>query len=384
MKSICVLEKEEDKIRGLIIREDKEKFIPLSEFEIISPYGFLESFSHNIDKLGERLNSQEKKLGLEIVSVLCKLPFEEGKTKIVEDVIPLAPGRKKRIFAKDIEMAKKYIEDLILDISEVSYHHIILDCQIDGKSYSKIPSCIEGKRLGIRSLIVYGERKLYEEFFRLFDYVDRKFKGFVWEPLSQIGANFRGSLSIPYLVVDIKKTHSTCFGIKEKEVLFKRFSFGENTLRTAIENKFFISSSLAQQIVSRHLSFEDPKFYSGKEIVLKEKNEYLNLACVSLNTLVREVLLSGLEEIIYTLKDWVDLDERLSILFLGRIPLIKGFVKLLQENFPSINIELPFFRSPYASLLGCAKYASTRFLEKREIDSLNLWERILSFYKSYF
>lgn len=372
-----------DKLEVILVSCRTGEFIPLTEIELnAGSQDFLEAIQSNMDIFEEELRNKEKKYSIEIEKIYIRLPLEWAKVKVIEDTIPLTMDNKRKLItAKDINNAKKYMENAVLEWNEVCLHNIVLEYYIDDKKYFELPEHLEGRKLRLKSLIVFMGRNQFQKVYELFENIERKFMGFVYSPLADLSVNTRGYNRLsPYATINIGESSTFCTGIVENYVFYKTFEFGEDKLRESIKERFLLSDEVSTQILSQYISFR----YSlkEKELVVKDKDSYINISIGSVNNFVKDITAKEIDTILEFLKEKVG--NKFKVLFLGRIPLIKGFYNFLREHFPFLEIDSPCFYSPYIHLLGCIKYGYHKFLERVHSPKRSLWQAILNVYKDYF
>ena len=379
MKGVCGLEIEKNTLQGLISIKDKEKFKIVDEFFLpLTPSSLIEGIKENIEKIEKTLQEKEKKNSLTIDKIFLNLPYEEASFKIVEDIFPLSWG-KRSVTPKDIEKAKSYIENIVLEWKKFLVHHIVLEYKVDGKSYFSLPPDLEAKNLKLKSFLVYIERKMYEEILEVFDNIERKFTGFVWEPLSSLSVDNFDFLSNSASIL-MKENYTLCTGIRRGEIFIKKFSFGEKNIKKAIENKFFLSQEVADRLFNWYTYFGER--CENKKILIKEK-EYIEISWQEFVSLIKEMVLLGIEEIIYFLREKIE-EEKIKIVFLGRLAQKKYFFNFLKETFPFLEIVNFSQKVSCLSLYGCVKYGCLRYLEKNRLKKKSLWQKLAEVYKDYF
>lgn len=382
MRGICSLGLERSGLKALLAFCQAGKFVPFSEIELnISHTNFLDAIKESICPLEEEIRMKEKKHSVDIEKIYCRLPLNLSKVKVVEDIIPFSPRRKKVITPGTISKAKNYIEDAALEWDEICLHNLILEYQIDGKRYFNLPPGLEGRKLKLKVFLVYMERKLLKEVEEIFENITRKFMGFVFAPFADISANFKKEFfNSPYGVVRIDEENTLCSAMVRNRIYYESFDFGERKLKKKMEKTFSFSPEVCSEIMDRYISFKSG--YLSKEVVIKEGGDYYNLSMESLTSFMRGEFSKELKAVLDFFKGVSE--EKFKILFLGRLTLTTGFSDFLREKFPFLELTSPSFKIASLSLLGCIKYGQHRFLERSYLFKINWWERILRIYKDYF
>ncbi|OQX81227.1 MAG: hypothetical protein B6D56_03010 [Candidatus Omnitrophica bacterium 4484_70.1] len=376
MKGLCSLEIDGNRLRGLIVEE--AAFRKVDEFFLeLKDFAFFEGIKKNIDKIEKLLEEEEEKHSLEIERLFVNLPFDKAEFLNVEDVVPLS-SRRKKVTLKDIERAKKYIENIVLDWKKYSLHHIILRYETDNNVYFCLPSDLEAKNLKLRSFLVYIERREYEEMLEVFNNIERKFAGFIWEPISTLSI---GETLMDKVSILMKENYTLCTGIKEGEIFVEKFPFGEKDIKRAIQEKFFVSYRVAEKLFQWYVCFDD---VSGKDrmITIKDKENYVKIPEEEFLFFIKEVLLSKIEEILYFLEKKVE--ENTYFFFLGNVFQKKNFTNFLKKEISSLKIKSFSLPTKYLSLYGCIRYGYLRYLERFNIPKISLWQKVLNIYQGYF
>lgn len=383
MIGFCGIGWGDSKLEVMLVSYRDGEFIPLTEIELKTPSrDFLEALQSNLDTLEKELKDKEKKFSMEIERVYIRLPLEWVKVKVIEDTVPLTMDNKKKVITvKDINKAKKYMENVALEWNELCLHNIVLEYSIDDKRYFELTGHLEGRKLELKSLIVFMERNQYQKFYEIFQNIERKFMGFVYSPLADLSVNVRGyNRFSSYATINIGESSTLCAGIIKNYVFYKRFEFGEDKLKEGIKERFLLSGEVSEQILNQYVSFLDsPK---DKKLVVKDKDSYTNISVGSVNNLVKEITVKEIDSVLEFLKE--KLGDKFKVLFLGKISLLKGFYNFFRTRYPFLEVDSPCFSSAYLHLLGCIKYGHHKFLEKVPSSKRNLWQTIINVYKDYF
>jgi len=378
MRGVCSLEIEESGLKGLIVGRGGGGFEKVEEFFLeLKDFKFFEGIKRNIDKIEKILREEEEKYSLEIEKIFINLPFDKAEFLTVEDVVPLSL-RKKWVMLKDIEKAKRYIENIVLDWKKYLLHHIILKYEAENRIYFHLPLNLEAKNLKLKSFLVYIKRKYYEEMVEMFDNIERKFAGFIWEPISSLSI---GEASLDRISILMKENYTLCAGIKEGEMFVEKLSFGEKDIKRAIQEKFFVSSSVAEKLFEWYIYFDDI-LSKDKMITIKDKKNYIRISEEEFLLFIKEIILSKLEEILYLLEGKIE--ENTRFLFLGNIFQKKNFTNFLRKEIPSLKVNSFSLPTKYLSLYGCITYGHLRYFERFNLPKVSLWQKILNIYQGYF
>jgi len=379
VRGVCGLEIGKSALQGLISVKDKEKFKIVDEFFLpLTASSLIEGIKENIEKIGKILQEKEKKKSLTVDKIFLNLPYEKASFKIVEDTFPLS-WRKRLVTPKDVEKAKSYIENIVLGWRKFPIHHIVLEYKVDGKSYFSLPPDLEAKNLKLKSFLVYIERRMYEEILEVFDNIERKFTGFIWEPFSSLSVNNFDFLSNSASIL-MKEDCTLCTGIRRGEIFIKKFSFGEKNIKKAIEDKFFLPQEVADRLFNWYTYFGER--YENRKILVKDK-EYIEISWQEFVSLIKEMVCLGVEEMIYFLREKME-EEKIKIVFLGRLTQKKYFFNFLKKVFPFLEIVNFSQKVSCLSLYGCVKYGCLRYLERNRLEKKSLWQKVAEVYKNYF
>ncbi len=382
MQTICAVGLDCDKLRLLFSCHRHNRFVPLCESEIQSlSFDLLEALRAKADSLENQIRKQEKNHGFSVEKVCCLLPFSYARTKIVEDVLPLTSGRKRRLTARDVSLAKEHIENVALDWQDMRIHNIVLEYFLDDRRHLFLPPVSEARKLKLKSQLVFIERKLYKEVENIFDNIGRKFMGFVFSPLCDISVNHTGySRSVPYLTCNIGRMNTLGAGLRGNELFFESFDLGEIKLEQALAGRFLFSPEVCAEIFDRYISLAPTSVH--KEVVVKDGNQYVNVSVGSLSSFIQDRLAEELAKIIPRIESLAGGQQK--VLFLGKVTLLQGFMSFIRDRFPSLSVEPLGFRSPSAPFLGCCHYAGRYFLEREFLPGKNIWKKLLEFYREYF
>lgn len=382
MKGLCGIGVDPGSLRALLVYSHHNRVIPLTKIEIkISSQNFLDVLHTYIDTLEEEIRKREKKYSCAVEKIYCSLPFEWAKVKIVEDAIPLTTDKKKRLTLKDIRSAKNHIESVSLEWNEMCLHNIVLEYHLDNKIYTTLPLFLEGRKLTIKTQLIFIERKIFKEVENIFENIGRKFMGFVYKPLSDVSVNYQNAYQeVPCTTLNVGESYTLASGIRNHHLCIDRFDFSERKIKAALEERFLLSQDVCAEILNRYVTFCDTSFH--KEVVIKDGTKYVNISMSSLNSFLQDFTARELGAVIEKLKDIYD--KKIKIVFLGKIAFMKGFYSFLRHRFPSLEAEPVCFQSVAAPLLGCIKYGRRRYLEEVSLPKKSFFQQLLHMYREYF
>ncbi|GEM_PF-3329022 len=383
MRGLCGLGIEKNVLKFLLISYNRNNFFPLYQGEIpSSSTGLVEIIRGSIDSLEEILRREEKKYSLGIERIYLRLPINLATVKIIEDIVPLSSFGKKIITRKVIDSAKQYIENANLELNHFCIHHIILEYKVDGKTYFDLPPSLESHKMNVKSYIVYTERKLLTQLKEIFENVGRKLSRVVFAPIGDLSVEFgKRDYSSLLATVNIGEEDTLISLLVENRIDFSVFRFGREDLIKEIERSFAFSPGVSSEILNCYLSFSSPSF--SKEIVIKKDEEkYMNVSLESINSTIKKTMTEKLIQLLSFLER--SSSKSRKVLFLGKVPSLRGFYEFIQKCFPTIEIVIPQFRLPNLALLGVIKYGIRRFLENVDYPGQSVWSRLLQLYREYF
>lgn len=367
------------------VKNRRGKIIPCAEAtkEILpTHHSHLGEFiREHIDDINKEIRKKEKHYSFKTDKIFFKLPREFAFKKIVEDEVSLSTYRyPKKITHKDIVYTKRQVENISLDWEDVCLHHLVLEYTIGNSRFYRAPIGIQAHKIKLKSSIIFIKRKFLEYFNDLFDNINYKFSGFVYDALADYSSVYSGGSDVFSLVVHIKEKETAVAGLLSAGLIFeKSFDFGEEDIVLAVANKFCISRELVRSLIVDYGSFKDVPV--SKEISIREGNSYINLSSMSINSLLREVTKDIIEKIVCNIKDELDRSD-FRISFIGRITRTDGFYDFIRDTL-DLSLEEPTFEGDAFSAFGCACYGIRRFLEGEDKQS-SMWQRILNVYKDYF
>lgn len=385
MKVVSGVGIEDGQLKALVVSCRGGIFNPITEIKLsVSGKCFMDALKEKVDSLEAALERSEESGSFTVEEIYCRLPLELSRFKIVEDVILISPNIKKKITVKHINAAKRYIENVALDWDEVCIHNIVLDYNVDGRSYPVLPSNIEGSKLKLKVFLVYMDRKVLTGIEDVFDNVGRKLGGAVFAPIADISAGHArvpgGGGDVSRGAVNFGGESTLCSALTGNLISFDIFKFGENNLKQRVQDAFLFPPRICSEIVSRYVSFHDS--LPDKEIVIKDGQDYVNISVDSLSAFIKDNISRELDGIGSFFKQrGVSFD----ISFLGDISRKKGFCEFMRALPAFSGFNLFHCSVPEGSLLGCVKYGMNKFLEKTPAGRReNWWRNFISVIKDYF
>jgi len=353
-----------------------------SIIELPCSYSNLGEFiKEHIEDIDKEIREKEKRYSFKTDKIYFTLPQGIAQKVIVEDLISLKTRQsKKKITYKDIIFAKKQIEDITLDLQDLCLHHFVLEYDTEGLRSQVPPIGIRARKIKLKSLIIFINNRLFDEFVYLFDNFNHKFSGFVYEPICDFSSIFGREDKDLSLILHLgyNKTTATPF-LNANPIFEECFDFGESEIVNAVAQEFLLPKELAHKVIFNYGSFKNIHF--SKEISIKDRNNYINISSMSLNSLMKEVMKRKLEKIIFDLKKKLGQDD-FMITFIGRLTQIDGFYNFIKDIFP-LKLKRPLFNRASLSAFGCVKYGVSRFLEEYPLER-NFLRNIFKVYKDYF
>ena len=340
-----------------------------------------EFIMNNIDYIDERISYAEKRNSFKTESIFFRLPREYASKKETENVISLNVSNKvKRITYKDIDYAKKQVENISLSLKDTCIHHLVSEYRVEDKTFSKPPVGLWARKMCIKSMIIFIPSDLHGVFMDSFSNVERKFSGFVYSALADYSAAYNSIVDKLTFVVNIKKNDTTLSCFRKGNIIFeKMYDFGNKSVISYVAKRLSFTEELASDLVFKYGSFYDTDF--SKEISVREQDTYINVSLVTLNNLIKEAIADNISIIMSDI-DNKYLSDDYTVLFIGKIVQKDGFYDFVKQHF-NMDIERPLYNKFSSCAFGCVHYGITRLLEK-ENPRDSLWQRAIRFYKDYF
>ena len=379
MRGFCGIDIQEERTFFAFAYLKGKEFIPFYEFDFTS---FKKAaLRDRIEEVEKEIKKQEMRHSFFAEKVYVGLPQEWERKKVFSDEVSLNKRRiNKKVTFKDINLAKREIENLALGWEEKVIHHFVLEYELGGKKYSSPPLGKEGRKLKLKSFLVFMNISLYEEVKNIFEDLGRRFMGFVYHPLCYVGLMKKENLSGGVALINIRKKETDCFVFLNQRLDFVGIiDFGEEKMIKGISEKLSLPPSLVSKTIYQFASFGEVDF--SKEINIKNKNHYLVLSLHKLNSAMRELCKEGIEKAIKMVKTRLG-EKSLGIVFTGRFTNIENFSSFLKEAFPTLPISKFQFKN--SSAFGCIRYSLFKFLEENRIRKDNLFRKLIDIYKEYF
>ena len=340
-----------------------------------------EFITNSIDYINERISYTEKNSSFKTESIFFRLPRECAGKKEAEDVISLNVGKKvKKITYKDIDYAKRQIENISLGLKDICIHHLVSEYKIGDKTFSRPPIGLWARKMHIKSIMIFVPSDIYDVFIDSFSNVERKFSGFVYGALADYSAAYNNIIEKPVFVVNIRKNSTIISYFYKGSIIFeKNFCCGSKSIISYVAKRLSFSEELASDLIFKYSSFYDVDL--SKEISVKEQNEYINVSLATLNNLIKEAVADHISAMMPYIKR-ESLSDDYAVLFMGKITQKDGFHNFVKKHF-NINVTLPLYNKLPSCAFGCVRYGIKRLFEKEEAKG-SLWQRIAMFYKDYF
>lgn len=383
MKGVCGLVIDKDKVFLGFASLEKNRVVFLEEAEFEMPWGeenFVAHLRAHAESLNQRIKEKEKELALEVEKIYCVLPADQENRCIAEDTIVLS--KRKKITTGDIAYAKKYLEDIYLNLDDFCIHHFVSHYDVDGAVYKHAPLKTVAKKIKIKSFLSWIKERDFKDIKEIFDNLEREFAGFVSARVAVLPAyTSKAELSKPLLVcaMGFETTWAILYqdGVLMSE---KEFPFGARQLFDEIGKQCGLSTrGLAEEVFNRYVSFQEGLL--AKEVSIKDGSSYINLSTNALNMFVKNFFSREFTGFIDGLKSSLPADT--TIAFWGRMCAKEGFHAFMQKN-TNFPVKCPATRGDTACSCGAMNYGVHRFLERDATRQETLIGRVLSIYKEYF
>lgn len=381
---LCGLEVTEDKVFLAFAQLKKGRLLPIAE-TVISYEGGENNLlkKDTIEKIYREIEKKEKKYSLLVEKIYLQLPQEWEEKKIFSDEILLTKNKfDKKITLRDINLAKRMIENLALENDEKLLHHFVLEYEVKGCKYLSPPMGISAKKLKIKSLLISLKTELFGRIKNLFESImDRELTGFVYYPLCYL-ALLREEVGKDELVlVNIKNKETDCFVFSEcKLSMEKTIDFGEEKIVNNISKKFCLPTSVITKTIYQFASLKETSL--SKQVHIKHKNRHLYLNLSDLNLSLQQLCKEKIGAIMEIIQDKLK-GKRFQVFFLGKLTKIEGFNKFIQKTFSSLPVNE--LKMKHSLAFGCLKYGVFKFSEKEEIKNKeSILKKLVNIYQEYF
>lgn len=389
MRGICGITVDQDKIFVSFSSFKGEKAVFMEEAALDISYqqgGFLECLKQNTEALSCKIIDREKQLSLKTEKVFISLPLGLVNKRLVEDIIPLK--KEKKIIPQDLISAKKYLADIFLDWDDFCVHNFILNYEVDGQVYETLPLGVKAKKIKVKALLLWVKDQLCKDAEDFVDNLGKNFGGFIWENVSILTASFTEGYIEKY------KRNIFCavnIGYEMSQYVIYRvgrivtgaeFNFGLKQIVQALEKKFFLTFSLAQEMFWQYVSFKDVPYF--KEISIKSENSYMKFSVQAINSFVKEYIKGEIIPVLDNIRVVIESDDEMIISFLGRMSAKEGFLNFVKTFLPAGIAVVSIEKSGVSSSFGCSQYGIYRFLEEDYKRKQNLFQRAVNIYKEYF
>jgi len=383
MKGLCGLDIDRDKIYISLANLKGSSPVFLQEFSIdvtSIDKTFLEVLQESGNVINQKISEKEKALSLTVEKVFVNLPWDACKQGAFSTTVPFS--KRKKITQKDINFAKKYLQDTYLDWDDFCIHNFILNYEIEGKVYDKPPLGVVAKKIKISSILVWIKDKFRKDIEDIFDNLERSLGGCAFPPVSAIASVFTNlnSVSDSCVVVDVAYDKTLAIAIKNKKILsIKESGFGLKQIFEELEKKILLPKALAQEVFNRYISFKELAY--SKEVSIKSDGNYINLSTQAANSFVKEYIKNAVSQIIEGTSG--ALNSEYTIYFTGRLNEKEGFCDFAKEILPHPVVASSAAKSISKSF-GVLSYGVNRFLDNDYMSRNSFVNRIVNVYKEYF
>ncbi len=363
---------------------EKSKIISCIDREQNLPYKGInlgEVIAANVDVIKDFISQQERRYSFRIDGVFFRVPKEYAKIKIVEDIVPVSLHRgEKKLTKKDIQFAKRQIENIVLELNEHCVHHLVLEYRIGKNAFYSEPLGEWAKNIFLKSMLIFVDSSLYDTFKDCFDNVDLRFSGFVYESIADYATMYDDCPNIHSFIVNIREKDTLLSCFLGRRILFEKiYELGEDSIIREVSNRIGLPQGIIRSLIANYISFSEIPF--EKEITIKDEDKYFNISVATINGIVKGVVREKLSEIVYDIRE-VPKEDGWRVAFLGVFSGKEGFYDFIKDCFgasiPNINRL-----SKRHSSFGCVYYGKRPFFEKDTLEC-SFWERMVNIYKEYF
>lgn len=382
MKSFCAIYKEKDKvfISFASMRKGQLNFLREIEIEIPAHYeNIMEFFKEHMEFINSKIREQAEKESLRINRIFVNLPKDSEQHSVVEDIVPLF--KQKKLSTSDIAYAKRHIENVFLNEDDFCFHHYILSCEVNGKLYNNIPLGVRTNKIKIKSCLFWIKDSVRKGIEHVFDNVEQTLGGFVSSDMSAVSM----LLPVPatqtkMAILKVGYTQSLLVLGQDKMIdISKEYDFSLKRIKEELKRNFSISIFLADEIFTRHVSFQEVS--SAKVLSVKKGETYLKLSLHEINSFIKEYIK---REINFIAQDIYDrYGETFVIGFVGCLNQKEGFLSYLKELFP-LSVQIHLIDDGMSFSYGCLKYGVYSFWEKGFLPKEPFLKKIVQTATDYF
>ncbi|MFA6281366.1 MAG: hypothetical protein WCY05_02545 [Candidatus Omnitrophota bacterium] len=383
MKGLCGVDIDKDKIYVSLAHLKGANPVFLQEFNIdlcSTEKSFLEVLQENSNAINQKICEKEKALSLVVEKVFVNLPWDVCKQGSFSATVPF--NSRKKITQKDINFAKKYLQDTYLDWDDFCIHNFILNYEIEGKVYDKPPLGVVAKKIKISSILVWIKDKLRRDIEDIFDNLERSLGACVFPPVAAIAPIFTSfdSASDSCVVIDVAYDKTLAIAIKNKKILvINESNFGLKQIFEELEKKILLPNALAREVFNRYISFNDLSY--SKEVSIKNDGNYINLSTQAANSFVKDYIKNAVNLAIESIG--AGLGSNYTVYFTGRLNTKEGFCDFAKEIL-SHPVVVSSAEKSISKSFGALSYGATRFLDNDYMSRNSFLNRIVNVYKEYF
>jgi len=380
---LCGLDIDRDKIYVSLAHLKGASPTFLQEFNIdisSAEKTFLEVLQENGNAINQKICEKEKVLSLAVEKIFVNLPWDVCKQGAFFATVPF--NKRKKITQKDINFAKKYLQDTYLDWDDFCIHNFILNYEIEGKVYDKPPLGVVAKKIKISSILVWIKDKFRKDVEDVFDNLERSLGGCIFPPVAAIASIFPSlnSVSDSCVIVDVAYDKTLAIAIKNKKILsIKESNFSLRQIFEELEKKILLPRALAQEVFNRYISFKELSY--SKEVSIKNDENYINLSTQAANSFVKDYIKNAINQVIESISGGLNSDY--TIYFTGRLNGKEGFCDFAKEIL-SHPVVASSATKCISKSFGVLSYGVTRFLDNDYMCRNSFLSRIMNVYKEYF
>lgn len=381
MKGACAIVLDSDRIfiSFAILKRGYLTFLKEAEVLILrKSNNAITCLKENAEIINQKIKKLEKKYSFRVEKVFFELPWAFANKRVVEESYTLK--RRKRITSRDISSAKKSLEDRFLDWDDFCVHNVVMHYTVEGVDYDRPPLGVWGRKMKVRSMLVWVKDKIHKDVEDIFDNLDRDFAGFVSPQLSMFFSAFTKKEKTQ-AVVSLDYDNSR-FMVRGRDDFFfnKEVDFGLKKIIEELSKRFLLSKTLAEEVFYRYVSFKEIPYF--KEITVKGGSRYLNLSTQAVNSFIKGYIQSQISVLLEQVTK-VAKDNDFVVSFIGRLNKKEGFYAVLRDCL-DCSLKSPLQKTSLSSSFGCLRYGILRFLERDHKKNESLLQSILNIYKGYF
>ncbi len=363
---------EKNKIISCIDKEQRLSYKGINLGDIIAA---------NIDAIRDFIFQQEKEHSFRTDGIFFQVPKEYAKMRIAEDTVPVSlHSGEKKLTRRDIQFAKRQIENIVLELNEYCIHHLVLEYRIGKNIFYNEPLGEWAKNIFLKSMLISVDSSLYDTFKDCFNNVDLRFSGFVYESIADYATVYDDCSNMHSFIVNIKEKNTLLSCFLGRRILFEKiYEFGEDSIVREVSKRIGLSEGIIRNLIANYVSFSEIPF--EKEITIKDEDKYFNISVATISGIVKGVVRERLIKVVDDIAE-ASKDGEWRVVFLGAFSGKEGFYDFIRDCF-DMNISNSNLLNKRHSSFGCVYYGKRPFLE-RDTLGCSFWDKIVNIYKEYF